>query len=329
MATITFGQFTVALEAQSCLRFIEPASPTSVKMTVAPQCMAALEVECDTTLKAATPDDVFDKHFSTSHWANYFNRRSYGGLRMRGTTICYAPATDEEVRRILAMKQAARDEEVKFLRHEQIVHNLGHASNMTKPKYDVKSDIVDVPNVQTYCRKTNKKEKRKKVSNLSKVACNKSMTIPSNLRGKPKIIPEADFASLVQALLDIQMQKPTNFLSLIGKYHDRVLPITKAQVGGKQYLKCTLKHHSGVNVQIEMQDKQHINMVCQLAHYVSNAEIIDDSTICKGWSGIVIPNTSQLQTPFSEIIVRGRLMGRLVDAREKLGFDDQLLIDHY
>nr|WEU75649.1 polyprotein [Banana bract mosaic virus] len=328
MATITFGQFTVALEAQSCLKFIEPAPPTSVKMTVAPQCMAALEMECDATCKVATPDDVFDKYFSTSHWANYFNRRNCGGLRMRGTTICYAPATDEEVQRILALKQAAIDEEVEFLRHEQMVHNLGHASNMTKPKYDVKPDIVDVPNVQTYCRKTNKKNK-KKVSNLSKGACNKSMTIPSNLRKKPKIISEADFVSLIQALLDIQMQKPTNFISLIGKYHDRVLPITKAQVGGKQYLKCILKHHSGINVQIEMQDKQHINMVCQLAHYVSNAEIVDDSTICKGWSGIVIPNTLQLQTPFSEIIVRGRLMGRLVDAREKLGFEDQLSIDHY
>nr|ATN39852.1 polyprotein [Peanut mottle virus] len=95
----------------------------------------------------------------------------------------------------------------------------------------------------------------------------------------------------------------------------------KFKMFGKSVIPCIqLAHEKGRRLRRELDPRIHEQVIAHLVKGRKVRELIKDDMVTYGWSGAILNKKLFKRTPFrwDEVVIRGRLYGKLVDARSKL-----------
>nr|NP_734409.1 P1 protein [Peanut mottle virus] len=95
----------------------------------------------------------------------------------------------------------------------------------------------------------------------------------------------------------------------------------KFKLFGKSVIPCIhLAHEQGRRLRRELDPRIHEQVIAHLVTGRKVRELIKDDMVTYGWSGAILNKNLFKRTPFrwDEVVIRGRLYGKLVDARSKL-----------
>nr|YP_006405404.1 P1 protein [Basella rugose mosaic virus] len=120
-------------------------------------------------------------------------------------------------------------------------------------------------------------------------------------------------------------------VEIIGKKRKRAIRCSYKTVK-KSIIPCfDLPHKHGIWSKRELVPSEVKELVDIVVKYRRLRDVFTDNDIQPGWSGFVVPRkvATSYWRKYDEVIVRGRLYGKVEDARTKLPFGDVSRIHHY
>nr|QZA75297.1 polyprotein [Beet mosaic virus] len=158
-----------------------------------------------------------------------------------------------------------------------------------------------------------------------------SRTLKKQVRRKtPKLVTKADFDDLFNKVLKVASSRHIP-VEIIGKKAKKTLKFGYKRVEASTIPYFHLPHHNSNYIQRELHPQRVRWLVPLLVRHRKIRDQFNDSMITRGWSGLVLPKTiaSTCWRRYEEVIVRGRLYGKVEDARTKLPKGDVGRTMHY
>ncbi len=136
-------------------------------------------------------------------------------------------------------------------------------------------------------------------------------------------------ANIIHQILEIASHNSIA-VEFIGKRHKPPTEVKYKRIKNSVIPFFTLPHNKGRIVRQEMSRVKHNKLIEMVAKYRRLRDNFGKSDITFGWSGSVLPEviTGRGRTR-ENVVVRGRLDGRIIDARSKMGFHSMLRMTHY
>nr|WBG54073.1 polyprotein [Beet mosaic virus] len=158
-----------------------------------------------------------------------------------------------------------------------------------------------------------------------------SRSLKKQVRKKtPKLVAKSDFDDLFNKVLKVASLGNIP-VEIVGKKANKILRFGYKKVNTSTIPYFHLPHHNSNYISRELHPQRVRWLVPLLVRHRKMRNQFSDSMITRGWSGLILPKSiaSTCWRRYDEVIVRGRLYGRVEDARTKLPAGDVGRTMHY